>query len=246
MSVAESKSMTSQYALVPKADRDQMVQLDRVSKAASRELVQAEIERNDMSKGLIMARAMKTLRGLLTPKVMEDVMELQGTPLGFRTDKDTCGGYKPEAVRDLLIQALIRGLQPVGNQINIIAGNLYVTKEGFERLLREMPGLKSLSIQVGVPVTKDGGALVPCKASWKFNGVADELVCEAGAEADYRIAVKVNGGMGVDAIHGKAKSKLYRRIYERLTGTTVEDGEVDEGIVSSTATEIASGKQESQ
>lgn len=227
-------------ALVPQTEMDQITKLDETSKAANAQLIQAELDRNDMAKGLIMARAMKVLRSLLTEPVMADVMELQGSILGFRTDKDTSGGYNREAVRDVLVQALIRGLRPTGNEINIIAGNLYVTKEGFERLLREFPGLTNLAISIGVPAISQGAsgetALVPCRASWNLLGVPDSIVCEKGADSDYRIPIRVNKAMGVDAIQGKAKSKLYRRVYERITGTAVaseaDAGDVLEGTAS--------------
>lgn len=221
MKAMSTQPKVGELVLVPQADLEQMNKLDAYSKAASRQLIAAEIERNDMSKGLIMARAMRTLREMLTDAVMADVMVLQGTPLGFKTDRDHCGGYKSEELRDVIVQALLRGLQPVHNQINVIAGNLYVTKEGFERLLREFPGLTNLQIEIGVPIMAGDGALVPCRASWKLSGAQDVIVCEKGTDADYRIAVRVNKAMGVDAIQGKAKSKLYRRIYERLTGTAI-------------------------
>ena len=202
-----------------------------------------------MSKGLIMARSMKMLRSLLTDKVMADVMELMNTPLGFRTDKDPSRPvknkegkwespkpYELSVVRDVMIQALLRGLRPTGNEINIIAGNLYVTKEGYERLLREFPGLSKFAVAIGVPAMQgDVGALVPCRASWELNGKPDSLLCEKVDASDYRIPIRVNSMMGADAIQGKAKSKLYRRIYERLTGTLLlseadaESGDVIEG-----------------
>jgi hypothetical protein len=106
-----------------------------------------------------------------------------------------------------------------GNEINIIAGNLYVTKEGFERLLSEMPGLTNLKIQVGVPATSEGGALVPARSQWLYHGVADAMVWEKEDTADYRIPIKVNSAMGIDAIMGKAKSKVLRNIFARISGT---------------------------
>lgn len=249
--------------LVPEADMQQILKLDQASKAANRQLIQAELDRNDMAKGLIMARAMKTLRDLLTPAIMSDVMELMNSPLGFRTDKDpsrpvkskdgkweTPKPYTQEVVRDVMIQALLRGLRPTNNEINIIAAGLYVTKEGYERLLREFPGLKNLCIEIGVPAMLQGSsgdtAFVPARASWDLDGRSDLLVCEKGTDADYRIPIRVNAAMGVDAIQGKAKSKLYRRIYERLTGTALaseaegEDGDVIDG----TAQRVDAGKSD--
>ncbi len=210
-------------ALVAQADLDQILALDNTAREANRMLLAAERDRNDMAKGLIMAKAMKRLQALMTPEILRDVMELQGSKLGFRTDKDSDGGYKdPQIIRDIMIQALLRGLRPTGNEINIIAGSLYVTKEGFQRLLSEFPGLSNLHIDIGVPANAGDGALVPARASWKLDGKPDELICERRGDTDYRIAVRVNKGQGVDAIQGKAASKLFRRVYERLTGTLLE------------------------
>ena len=237
MSTAVATTKAVSTVLVPQADLNEMLKLDETSRAANRQLVEAEVARNDMAKGLIMARSLKVLRQLLTPALMADVMELQGNKLGFRTDKDSEGGYSQEVVRDVLVQAMLRGVRPVHNEINIIAGQLYITKEGFERMLKEFPGLTNLQIEIGVPLTGDNGALVPCRASWKLNGSSDLLVCEKGQDADYRIPVKMNKGMGTDAIQGKAKSKLFRRIYERLTGTALDEVESGE-IIDSTATTV--------
>jgi hypothetical protein len=225
---AITKPAPGPMALVPQADLDQMVKLDDASRAAHQQLIQAEQQGNDMAKGLIMARSLKVLRQLLTPALMADVMELQGNKLGFKTDRDSDGGYPVEVVRDVMVQGLLRGVRPVHNEINIIAGQLYITREGFERMLRQFPGLSNLQIEIGVPAMAGEGALVPARASWRLNGVQDILVCEKGSEADYRIPIRVNKGMGADAIQGKARSKLYRRIYERLTGTellSVDDAE---------------------
>ncbi len=228
---AASAAVPSELAIVPQAEMAEIRKLDAYARAASRQLIEAEMAKDDMAKGLIMARALKTLHSLLSVKIMTDVMELMGTPLGFRTDRDSeKEKYSPEQIRYCLIQALLRGLRPTGNEINIIAGNLYVTVEGFARLLREFQGLTQLAIQIGVPATGDKGALVPARASWYLHGERDELICEKIGDADYRIAVRVNSGMGVDAIQGKARSKLYRRIYERITGTQVGI-DIDEPIV---------------
>lgn len=224
--------------LIPEAEMAQMLQLDSVSKAAASQLVVAEKERNDMVKGLVMARAMKTLRALMTDKIMADVMELMNTPLGFKTDRPNATNntfYTKDEVRDVLIQALLRGLQPVDNQFNIIAGNLYVTKEGYERMLQEFPGLQDLQFDLGVPATNGDGALVTARATWVLDGRPGSISCERGekpTDPDYRIPVRVNKAMGIDAILGKAKSKLLRRIYERLTGTMIlSEADTDGGDI---------------
>lgn len=207
--------------IVPESNMAEINKLDECAKAASRQLVECDKNGNEMAKALVTAKAMKMLRQLLTDALMIDLMSIQGTKLGYRTDKDTDGGYSQAIVRDVLIAAMIRGLRPTGNEINIIAGNLYVTKEGFTRLLAELPGFADFKFQMGVPQSCDGGALVPCDASWKWYGKLDVMKCTKTDEGDYRIAVRVNKGMGSDAILGKAESKLLRRIYQRCTGSAV-------------------------
>ena len=71
-----------------------------------------------------------------------------------------------------------------------------MTKEGFQRLLSEYPGLTNLRVDIGVPVgAGDEGCLVPCKASWQLDGVSDSLECEKLEDADYRIPVRKNKAM---------------------------------------------------
>ncbi len=221
--------------LVPESDLQDMMALDRTSKAANQQLIQASQEGNEMAKGLIMARSIQTLRGLLTEKIMSDVMLLMNNPLGFKTDKDPSRkeqnekgewiqvqAYPMPVVRDVLIQALIRGFRPTGNEFNIIAGQFYGTKEGYERLLKDLPGLTELRIEVGVPkILGDKGSICDCKASWRYHGQPGELLCEG----NYAIPIKVNKGMGTDAIQGKAQSKMLRRIYKIITNIDPDDGD---------------------
>lgn len=187
-----------------------------------------------LTQAIRMARGMKALRGILTQSAIElDFMPLQGSPLGFLTDKDQSGGYSWEVVRDVLIEGLLRGFRPIGNEFNIIAGRFYGAKNGFERVVREYPGVSEMRANMGVPtLVGDKGALVPCEARWRFQGKEMDLVCSPAKDGDFdnRIPVKVNSGMVPDAILGKATRKLYARVYQRLTGCSsdVVDGETNE------------------
>lgn len=217
MEAKQNYTMINADAIVPQSDLQTMLALDRTSQACSKQLIEAG--KNEAVKALIVARSIKQFKSLLSDGVMADIMELQNSTLGFKTDKAKDGGYPMAVVRDCVVQAFMRGLRVTGNEINIIAGNLYVTKEGFERLMSELPGLTGLKIQIGVPQTADGGALVPAKAEWKYNGVHDSITWEKEESADYRIPIRVNSAMGVDAILGKAKSKVLRTIYARVCGS---------------------------
>lgn len=179
-----------------------------------------------------MSGAIRALHLAMTEDMMKDIMHLQGTGLGFLTDKDKDGGYDVATVKTVAIEAALLGAYWVGNEFNIISGRPYLTKNFFIRKLREYPGLTDLKLYPGVPVMMgDKGALVPYIATWKLAG--EEMRIERlltklddKQELDQRICIKVNSGMGADAILGKAERKIRAAIYGRLTGSDLTDGEV--------------------
>jgi hypothetical protein len=184
-------------------------------------------------RAMLLAEGIHRLRGALGAEVMAKIMPLQNSPLGFLTDK-LDGGYGVEVLREALIVAVLQGAYPVGNEFNVIAGKCYLTKQYFRRKLREFQGLTDLRLAPGVPRVSESGALVPFAASWKINGRLDKIEClfrktETGEELDERICVRVNKGMGADAILGKAERKMLARIYTQLTsshGFDADDGEL--------------------
>jgi hypothetical protein len=182
-----------------------------------------------MERTMTLAESMVIMRQNFTGDVLARVKSLVDTPLGFMTDRATSDKPYPDTtIRDCVIEAMLRGAQPIGNEFNIIGGRCYPTKAFFERQLRQFPGLTELRISEGVPQNSGSGALVPMRATWKLHGQPDELACVDDPQAgDTRIAVRVNSGMGVDAILGKAKRKLLKRIFDRLTGSEWVDSEED-------------------
>ena len=168
------------------------------------------------------AYGIKTIKAALTDQFMQEyIMPLQNSALGFLTDKQD-GGYPLPVVRECLCEALLRGFQPASNEFNIISGRFYGAKNGFDRIVREYPGLRNLRFELAVPhLVADKGALVAAIATWTLDGQPQELRCEAPRDAtqiDTRIPVRVNAGMGPDAILGKAERKLLARIYKRISG----------------------------
>jgi hypothetical protein len=149
-------------------------------------------------------------------------MPLQGSSLGFRTDKDSQGGYPEAVVIECATEALLRGLRLTGNEWNIIGGRCYVAQAGCARLVSTYPGLTDLEHAPGVPVMGNGGAIVEYTMRWKLDGVAMGMT--------RRIPVRVNGGMGMDAVLGKAKRKMLAAVYERLTGSVLSEGEPEESL----------------
>ena len=175
-----------------------------------------------------MSAAMEQLRAMITPEMMKPIMAMQGSSLGFRTDKDKEGGYKADVVKEVLIEATLKGFRMVNNETNIIAGRFYAARDGFERIFRDLGKtgrVTNLELTPGNPKTQADGSLVDYHASWTFKTDAGDLIKD---ELKLSLPVKVNAGQGADAILGKAKRKMLAAIYARITGTTIVDGEADD------------------
>ncbi len=190
------------------------------------------------------ADAMNQLRDAITSDMMKRFMALQNTSLGFRTDKDPNlknkqgefnKPYTEEVVKECVIEAVLRGVQPVGNQFNIIANRTYITREGFEFKIKKLEGLSGFKPIIGIPKTAPGGAIVPCSGTWTYKGAKDKL--------DIEIPVRVNEGMGADAIIGKAQRKFLKRVFEQITGSSVPDGDIEDPPMRQIATPSGLGTE---
>lgn len=193
-------------------------------------------------KELAVAQAVVEMRAMLTPEVMQPVMALMNTPLGFVTDcdpsKETWDAksngytrkqpYPVEVVRECFIESKLRGFRTCGNEWNIIAGRFYAAQNGLRRKVKAYPGLNNLEWSIDPPTMSADGtsAKITCRASWYLNGTAGDI----GKRPDDPCVflVRVNKAMGADAIGGKAERKMFRKIYERISGQAIADGEAGE------------------
>ncbi|WP_430611562.1 hypothetical protein [Flavobacterium sp. JP2137] len=183
----------------------------------------------DFQKAFVMAGAIERIRELLTPEVMKPIMALQGSKLGFRTDKDKTGGYTMLEVKECLIESLLLGLQPYGNEWNIIGGNMYPTREGFGSVLDKIEGLRyNISYPKIIQSQDKLTANVVCKIDWQLNGDSKTQTID--------FPVKSNAYATADALIGKAERKSRRWLYNHIKGTDISDGDatdVDFTVVSS-------------
>lgn len=188
----------------------------------------------DFTEELEVARAMIDMRGLLTPELMAPVLAMMNTDLGFRTDRDPKvknsrgeypAPYQIDVVREVFIEARLRGLRLIGNEFNIIAARCYATKNGLERLVRDITK-GTCEISIDPPQMLQGFAKVKCRATWKFKNETFTIGVRAEDPCEY--LVRVNEFMGPDGAMGKAERKIYKRIYARLTGKDVGDVEPGE------------------
>lgn len=170
-------------------------------------------------KSFVMASAIKVLKERLTPEFMNPIMALQGSNLGFKTDKDKSGGYTEPEVKACLIDAVLLGLQPTGNEFNIISCNMYPTRQGFGSLLKKINGLK-YSISYSNPIFTQDKSSANCTATikWELNGESHVQQQE--------FAIKSNAYATADAILGKAERKARRWLFNTVEGTDIPDGDV--------------------
>jgi hypothetical protein len=191
------------------------VQVIQIESTVSRVLSQRDLE--GFQQSFLRAAAIQELRTLLNDEYMKPIMAMQGSKLGFKADKV----YDTQVVRECLIEAVLTGVQPYGNQFNIIAGNAYITKEGFGYLLSKYEGLSYTIVPQLPRISQDKtSAAIMMQIKWKLNGREREQMLE--------IPVKMNNFMGTDAVIGKATRKARAWLWSEITGSEVGEGDVDD------------------
>jgi len=211
----ETKAVSNaepQYALM--LPDETIAQLDHFAKMG-----QDSVLATNFRKTLMASTAVAGMMQILTPQAMGSIMSLQNTGIGFLTDRKGAG-YDLDTVRACVVEAVMKGVLPVGNQFNIIGGRCYVTKEGMKEKLRNVPGLHYV-ITCGIPKKQgESGAICSVNVEWTHNGVKNSKALE--------FAVRMNAGMGADALNGKATRKALAWLYENVSGQSISDGEVGE------------------
>lgn len=168
-------------------------------------------------KAYLTANAITELRTMLTTEYMKPIMALQGNKLGFKSDKV----YPENIVKDCLIEAVFMGLQPYGNEFNIIAGNCYATKEGLGSLLKNIKGLNYEVVPELPRINKElTSAAVKFIINWNYNGQ------QGNKEID--IPVRMNRSMGTDAVIGKGIRKARKWLYDHITGNDIPEGNIED------------------
>lgn len=191
--------------------------LDTVASRYSEALSDATMGR--LKRAMLMATGIDALRKAITPEIMRRIMSLMNSPLGFKTDKSKGNETYDEAtVRDCLVSALLQGVYPVGNEFNIIARQTYITKEGYERKLRETDGLTDLVLSPGVPMAHNGQTCVRFAATWNYRGIKGQLIGGDGRPGRV-FPIITNQYSSPDAIVGKATRKALKAIYTQIHGS---------------------------
>src|SRR5258707_1437378 len=219
----------------------------QLDEAAAKYRAGLNTKKSPFTAALALAQGIKALRGLLTDDIMNEIMALADTPLGFMTDKKDKGGYAPKEIKDAIIEASLRGFRVAGNEFNIIASRFYGAKSGLHRKVIHFPGLTDFKETFSVPKFSQSrdGAIVTAKATWILNDKDGRAIRQELFPGEREFAIRSNAGSGVDGIIGKCQRKLYASGLNQLQGIVTPDGEIDDSI-STEATVVTESKEKAQ
>lgn len=197
---------------------------------------------DDVSYTFKAAAVVQSLRNLLTKPVVEQFfLPLMGTRIGFLTDHDKEGKdgkklppYGWEVVRDCIIDGACRGLAPVGNQLNIIASNMYPTKEGYTALLKRIGAKYWITKSEDKAAPGSPTAKIECKVYYEYNGNKSDFTFVA--------TPKKNQFSSLDQLQGKAERKAKKALYEYLTGIDLGDADEESGALDTQTEAVADRK----
>jgi len=175
---------------------------------------------------ITLGNKMQAIRKYLAESgVLNKIMALQGSVLGFRTDRDNPKPGQPdkypvEVVADCVIEATLAGVQPTGNQFNIISSRSYITKEGFKHKLDNLEDLTNLEFSAKIESMQESKATVRGAIKYIFNGKPGNI--------ERVFICRLNQRSTEDAVLGKFERKIYKALFEKLTNQTIPDGDVDD------------------
>ena len=191
---------------------------------------------NGFEKSMAYGYYLNEIRNQFTGKALELIKNLMNTGLGFKTDRNPkdpmCKNKEPysdDIIRDCATQAVMHGLYIHGNEFNILGGNFYATKEGLERIVNQNPNLERSVKEIGKGFKQN-----PENGIWGLS-FEYEFKLKDRQEVKDSVVVYVRGKQGnyeipFDAIMGKARRKLLKTIYNKMTnGFWLEDADdIDE------------------
>lgn len=152
---------------------------------------------------------------LNNPEVGKVVKAMQGSPLGFKTDKDKSGGYSLTELSKIVPAAFFYGASLTGNEFNIISDRFYPTVELFTKLVMNVPGLK-IGIETCNIVSVNGSeTLVNGKIEYVMNNIPDVF--------EHAYSVK-NSSMFMDGLTSKWRRRAYRDLLKLVAQIDVPEG----------------------
>ena len=177
---------------------------------------------------LILAKGIEILRNIFRTNeaVKATILNLADSPLGFLTDrakkKKSEEKYQYNELADCCLEAALHGYRWYGNEFNIISHKFYPAKDGKYRHIVETPRLHNFEFGNSAPkqITKEYSS-VSCWATWS---IGDKQYDIGVKEGDFlTFSIRTWDDTGMDAIVGKALSKLFSRVLYRIDGTLLPE-----------------------
>lgn len=191
-----------------------------------------------------MAIAIEDMKEALTPEAMSIISHLSDSSLGFKTDKKPGEKYDPETLKRIVIQAVLNGVNIVGNEFNIIKGEMFIAKNGWKRKLKEA-GFSRIDVNVGRPEDVkessrgNGGAskisaMFCASATCQKDGETFQVTATLSQLGDYRIEVDGFASSLMDVqtqLRGKAEARILRKLWFYVCDEPEPDTDEPEGSV---------------
>lgn len=191
-----------------------------------------------------MAIAIEDMKEALTPEAMSIISHLADSSLGFKTDKKPGEKYDPETLKRIVIQAVLNGVNIVGNEFNIIKGEMFIAKNGWKRKLKEA-GFSRIDVNVGRPEDVkessrgNGGAskisaMFCASATCQKDGETFQVTATQSQLGDYRIEVDGFASSLMDVqtqLRGKAEARILRKLWFYVCDEPEPDTDEPEGSV---------------
>ena len=217
--------MSSEIAKVDSTAENQGQIISRIAREGI-EAFDKAMSLDDFESQVRVAQYMESLREAIEP-FMPAILKLRDSPMGFRTDRGKDSNktpYDEATVKECVVEALLRGVKLVGDQFNIIASRTYITLNGY-RLLVNGSGCQQLTYDVQPIELNEKEHKIQGKASWVLDGKTYSIEKQFSCKAHIS-----KGGFPIttwEQTQGKATRKLFKAIYETVTGRAFHEPDED-------------------
>jgi hypothetical protein len=169
------------------------------------------------------ANVASVIRESLSDDMMKGVFEMENKKYGFLTDKTGSEKYTKDVIKDCFIEASMKGVEPTGNQFNIISGKCYITKEGCREILKKNKIQYELFPGFSKKI-ENGGTVLPVRVEW---------VNTSGKKEFRELTLSVQGHEKVAEVarKGMAERDAMAWLIDHLTNSPVSVGEVEPKVV---------------
>lgn len=178
---------------------------------------------NDFGVQLKIAAYIRDIHESITPECIDLLKFLQNKNIGFKTDKES--GYADHVVKNCVVEAMIYGLKPLYNEFNILGGNMYTTRQGFERLVYQHPELENLDLKNEPSKTTSGNWKINFKVNLKMKNKQPEI---------FEHIINMDGKKGnfeypLHTVMGKATRQILSVVYKKMNnGLALPEGDVSD------------------